>query len=431
MPAHETGELKGLEAIESRVERALAPLVLGIPLAYLGTYRSWQPDLLIYSYRLLGVLLAYGVFFTLVLASYRWSVPLMLTRSRRLVVFAGFAVIVWLVGSEVLLRNVSDYPRHERVPMRNLVADDEVGYRLPANHEQVVVGMEWTAVVRTNDRGLRADRSYGPKPEGVSRVIALGDSFTFSGGTSFLEAWPAVLERLLNSDGNSAGAFEVVNTGHPGWGTVQQATWFAREGFSLRPDLVLVAMTPNDLTDNRFDPPGAFTVKDGLLVNRFFEAGPGPEYQRHREKWYSLPGYVERSELLRRLRLLFRSAPPRGAAWQVTLDSDAQLLHARTEQSLLSLRDTAAAVGAHLGIVLITFREQLVPMAEGHDPEAFGDRWTSWGAEHGIPVVDTYPAVRNLPDPTSVYGRWDHHHNAAGNRLVAEAAAGLVRRMMP
>ena len=52
-----------------------------------------------------------------------------------------------------------------------------------------------------NSRGHRDDEVQVPKPGGVSRVLLLGDSFTVGANVEMVEAYPRVLEDLLNESG--------------------------------------------------------------------------------------------------------------------------------------------------------------------------------------------------------------------------------------
>ena len=66
-------------------------------------------------------------------------------------------------------------------------------------------------------------------------------------------------------------------------------------------------------------------------------------------------------------------------------------------------------------------------MGLGNAPEAFGRRCIRWGMDHEIPVIDMYPLVRALPDPFSLFWRWDYHYNVRGDHVIADAAMELLR----
>ena len=64
-------------------------------------------------------------------------------------------------------------------------------------------------------------------------------------------------------------------------------------------------------------------------------------------------------------------------------------------------------------------------MAPGYSGAAFGERWTTFGRQHGISVVDTYPSLRNHKGPP-LYWRWDGHYTEEGSRVSGAAAFELV-----
>jgi lysophospholipase L1-like esterase len=81
---------------------------------------------------------------------------------------------------------------------------------------------------------------------GVVRILALGDSYTWGDMVASSDSvWPAELERLL--DARYPGiAFEVINMGHKGFTTRNEAELLRRLGWQFDPDLVLIQFLSND-----------------------------------------------------------------------------------------------------------------------------------------------------------------------------------------
>ena len=88
-----------------------------------------------------------------------------------------------------------------------------------------------------NSRGHRDAEVAVPKPEGVFRILAIGDSFTVGANVEAAEAYPEVIERLLNERGVNV---EVVNAGTGGWSPFQYAQYYEHYGQEFEPDLILV-----------------------------------------------------------------------------------------------------------------------------------------------------------------------------------------------
>lgn len=93
--------------------------------------------------------------------------------------------------------------------------------------------------VRTSGDGFR-DRPLADRPEGETRVLAVGDSSTFGWGVADDEPWPAALETELGE------GWQVLNLGVPGYSSVQGRTLVEELAPGLTPDALVVAMGAND-----------------------------------------------------------------------------------------------------------------------------------------------------------------------------------------
>ena len=87
--------------------------------------------------------------------------------------------------------------------------------------------------------------SVRPKPEGMLRIVALGDSMTFGHGVGLGETLPAHLERLLNRSVWDRHV-EVVNCGQDGLGIYDLWCVLATRARCYRPDLVVLVLCDND-----------------------------------------------------------------------------------------------------------------------------------------------------------------------------------------
>lgn len=87
------------------------------------------------------------------------------------------------------------------------------------------------------------ERVVSKKP-GRYRIAVLGDSFVWGDGVTYDDAWGHVLERdiLATYDG-----VEVMSWGKPGWSTVRELRFLKEEGYTFKPDLLIVGFVFNDL----------------------------------------------------------------------------------------------------------------------------------------------------------------------------------------
>lgn len=111
---------------------------------------------------------------------------------------------------------------------------------------------EFEMATTFNSLGLRDREIQVPKPEGVYRIVVLGDSITAALEVGDEEVYTEILEASLNTPPSTT-RFEVVNAGVSGFGQGDQLRMLKHLGEKVRPDWVLVQMSPiNDLSENLF-----------------------------------------------------------------------------------------------------------------------------------------------------------------------------------
>lgn len=99
-------------------------------------------------------------------------------------------------------------------------------------------------ILNTNSKGVRGKREYDySKSDGVSRILVLGDSFTFGEDVSDDETYPYYLEQLIGSG-------EVINMGVHGYAHDQMLLYLKKEGVRYRPDVVILGFLPYDMDRN-------------------------------------------------------------------------------------------------------------------------------------------------------------------------------------
>jgi lysophospholipase L1-like esterase len=188
---------------------------------------------------------------------------------------AGFAVIELLLRAVVGLglislpaMNVGGFDRLQHgeeppVQQRLYEADRNLIFKLRANADLVyprtalLPGEVATWHVHTNDHGFRSPPFEDAKRPGVFRILCLGDSSTFGMNVDDADAYPQVLQRLL--DERVPGRFEVLNLGVPGYSSRQGLELLRQQALGYRPDLVIFAFGTNDRFWRR-------TISDDQLI---------------------------------------------------------------------------------------------------------------------------------------------------------------------
>ena len=119
--------------------------------------------------------------------------------------------------------------------------DDQLGWLPKKNIEGIHAKPPiFESTFQTNSLGIR-DKEYSfEKPLGVTRLVAIGDSFTWGYGVNDHEVYTEVLESLLPKT-------EVINLGVTGYGVPQEFWYLKRLGVQFKPDIVLLAFFLNDI----------------------------------------------------------------------------------------------------------------------------------------------------------------------------------------
>lgn len=107
----------------------------------------------------------------------------------------------------------------------------------------------WQGVLHEKDsNGFRKLLDHWPKKSERTRIMAIGDSFTYGLGVRLSDTYPAQLERLLGD------RYEVLNVGLPGLNSTQVLRLLEKMTPELKPDLIIYGMCLNDFLDEREDP---------------------------------------------------------------------------------------------------------------------------------------------------------------------------------
>lgn len=401
--------------------------MLALPVLYLASERTREVDLWRWSWSWLGGVVAAALVWLCWIASYSRAWPAWLAFARKLGVVLAWSLLVAALLLEALLRATSGQAYPELDNRGRHAYDPDVGHVFVPDWTQVLQEREFRVEWRSNAQGLRAERDYGAKPPGVRRILVVGDSFTVGEQVAYAETFPAVIEARLREIHPEV---EVLNAGHPGYSTVSAARWLAKFAAAFEPDLVLLAMTPNDLLENQF--PLLYVARDGALVSGSATEADAARWEDH-QGWWSLYGLVERSHLMQRLesspalrRWRSGSAFTHFRAFQVEQDRKSQELYALARKHVLAAKLAAEGCGARFALITIPFREQLGPLEPNLDGAVFGARWKEFGAEQGFPVLDLQPAFAAHAEPRELYWRHDSHCTAAGYRLIGETTAAWL-----
>ena len=130
--------------------------------------------------------------------------------------------------------------------------------------------------ISINSLGFRGEQVTLEKAPEKFRILCLGDSFTFGSFVNDEDTFPHLLGETFLRQGMSV---EVINGGVGGTTIIDQA-YFLRKGLVMKPDLVLLTFSENDVDDLNKTVPFYVT----MAANRKWKSGVmGPFYQAVRD----------------------------------------------------------------------------------------------------------------------------------------------------
>lgn len=321
----------------------------------------------------------------------------------------AISTLLALLGLELVVRMAGFAPELCQVPLGRfrLSANPRLGY-------EPVPGVNWGGDLEGSDRfyafrgagnslGFRDVEHALAKPDGVLRIVVLGDSIAAGWGVERTEElFAPTLERLLAERGQRA---EVINLGVVGYNTTQEVEMLKLRGLAYRPDLVLVAHCINDVE------PATQSVVLATLLNR--EPG-GPAAALAGQ--LALPPVLRRSAFCRWVWSGVRSRTQRGAS-RAPGDS--------VPEAFAELARLARQYD--FGVLVVAFPELLdVRPYRRHTERA----WVRTLAnQSGFMVLDLLAPFRACAEgPLDALGSDALHPNAAGHRCAAAAMADAVAR---
>lgn len=282
--------------------------------------------------------------------------------------------------------------------------DPRRGYKLSPGLRDHVDGDGHTSSRVAGVRGVREIAL--PRPAGRTRILALGDSFTFGDGVTDAETWPQQLDALLGPE------VEVLNLGASAYAHDQMLLALLDDGLALSPDVVVLGYVDTDKIRNpctHFCAEKPRYVPDGAGIR--LENVPVPDQEELARRHHDTP------LVWQALRVLWRRLTDSGP-WP---DPDEI-----TPRILDAMQAACEARGVRLAMVdLAEQGDRGVTSSDG----AFEARCARCACTCG----STRPAFARLLEERGAarYGRElfgeDLHYSPAGNRVVAQVVAELLR----
>jgi lysophospholipase L1-like esterase len=258
-----------------------------------------------------------------------------------------------------------------------------------------------TFAYRTNAQGLR-DRDRFRKRPGTTRVLVMGDSYTWGYAVAEEEAFPQTAERLLKERGYPD--TEVINGGVPDYNTRQERQLLERLMPVYEPDVVFLAYLVNDA-----EPSTAMPT-------------PPEETYRHARSWF-LTELAETANRRVFRRNVFRSKKDTVAGNYLDGFAEHSPKWRDSRQAIHEMRDLCAAARIPFAVLILPDFTQSFDDQYAWRP--IHEAVARWGRELGVPVFDLLTPFRG-EDHLSLWVPWDGHPNAEAHRRIAEFLAARI-----
>lgn len=359
----------------------------------------------------------------------------------RAAVLAVGSLLAALLLAELVLRLLAPV-EYRRPPERR-----ENAWRAQVHRPSQVPGLSYELApnvdaetdrgrVRTNSFGMRdRERRLAAEP-GTVRLAVLGDSFTFGFGVEAEEAYPAVLERLLNAEApttaeapsvaearsvaevarplaeaarslaeaGEAPRFEVLNFGVGGYSTRDELAAFEHEVRTFRPRLVLLGYVLNDPEIDPVQPLHAY---------------------------FAPTAWWQRFHLTR---LVARAANAR-AVERYGGGNYTRYLHAEPRKwgsvvvAFAHLHELAEADGFEVAVVIFP----LIPSEswESYPFRAIHEQVATAARGKRLGVIDLLPSLAAHPPAEISLSAGDRHPNRLGHEVAARAIYDRIRELYP
>jgi len=268
--------------------------------------------------------------------------------------------------------------------------------------------LEFDIEIQTNSEGLRDIEHTTAKPDGVYRIIGLGDSSTMGNGAAFEDTYLQVLQRDMDRQ-RGAVRIEVIAAGHWGSDPVFYYQLLRKRLLKYNPDLVLIALNDTDITDMILRGGMARFGPDGMVR---LDSGPWFE-------WLYARSHV--------IRLLVHEVF--GYQWDLL---PPRTYPSREKQALADILDVLLAIKAlatQYQFEMLVFHHPLFYHLQKTLPPSALQSFCVTLTASGFRCVDLTPTFRQRIKPNEIWDYYwprDLHYKPIGYKVLAESLEELL-----
>jgi len=335
---------------------------------------------------------------------------------RRNLALAALTILVFFGLVEIALRVSRLVPTNQlRSPdLRTL--DSIPGMFEPGQDFIDRVLPELAYPVHINSLGFRGAEFARQKPPGTTRILCMGDSYTFGPYVTDDRAFPAQLgSALAEARESGSGAIEVVNGGVSGFSIRDEVIFLRDKAFSIEPDVIVLSFCQNDVLDMARHEPMIETMRDHARLKSMFLLGPTLKALQRTAIFNGMQRAAAMIKIMRMRDPTITSDSATPAQWEAYRESLGQFVELVRQR------------GAKLLVVVWISADQIVGKATRGPQE----RLAGFAREMRFEMLDLAPAILQLQESgVSPYlVPIDGHPTAASYAAAARAAAQRLQAL--
>lgn len=371
-----------------------------------------------------------------------------LVRWLRDALLVGGITLGLIVLAEATLRLF--FPQHEvgtAIRGEHLSVEDPLlGYRYEPCAHWNIRHPEYHVEYEINCTGYRDAQDHAvPKPEGTTRVLVLGDSFTFGQGVNYEDTWLVMSERELARRGRSH--IQLVKAGVQGMDQRGELILMKRLVDRFDIDAVVVVFLINDLYTNLpLEPSLAEAGAVDAVSGDAASSATAGEWEALRKQVFVRRNPFRELHLLTLAKRMLTATdamytrlyvrePGRGDFLSPPLHAEAQRKLRITEGLFEQMADYADSVGVRLTVLSIPQQFQILYDKQSQsdasiDVGLYDRHFRALLERRGIAWVTSLDelAAEYESSRTPLFFRLDGHLTPAGNQIVADV---FLDRVVP
>jgi len=264
--------------------------------------------------------------------------------------------------------------------------------------------------VEINSAGFRDfERTY-EKPEGVYRILGLGDSIAYGGAALFEDTYLRRVERMLNERPGNHPAVEIIKAGIPRYYPEPERILLEHYGIRYEPDVIVIEFGSSDVIDT-------LQGLDAITIHRPTGANSAGAGRTGR-----LGAFLYSHSHLARLILSYyrKRMNHRPANWDEIYKPDGQYEQQweEIEAEFSKMAGIARTIGARMVILYVP---DFTLFQRGEDKYYPPERLRAWARKNRVTFADVTPAMlkANVTATTPLYWPRDRHPTPAGYEVIA------------